>query len=190
MAKMLLIVDPQIDFINGSLPVPLAAEAMNELANYLKVVSGMYDVKVVSVDFHPWNHCSFKENGGEWSAHCIGHTTGAAIWPTLVEPVTKTGGPVKFIRKGEDEKKEEYSLFSCDANSQMFKSIVNDYSITEIDVCGIVREICVMNTIKDLHAQYPNMKVNVLMPYTPSLDGGMTFAKYLDENQEWLTPRV
>ena len=41
MAKMLLIVDPQIDFINGSLPVPLAAEAMNELASYLKVVSGM-----------------------------------------------------------------------------------------------------------------------------------------------------
>ena len=101
MAKMLLIVDPQIDFINGSLPVPLAAEAMNELASYLKVVSGMYDVKVVSTDFHPWNHCSFKENGGEWPAHCIGHTTGAAIWPTLVEPVTKTGGPVKFIRKGE-----------------------------------------------------------------------------------------
>ena len=66
MAKMLLIVDPQIDFINGSLPVPLAAEAMNELASYLKVVSGMYDVKVVSADFHPWNHCSFKENGGEW----------------------------------------------------------------------------------------------------------------------------
>jgi outer membrane receptor protein involved in Fe transport len=100
----------------------------------------------------------------------------------------ETGAPTFY--GCEDEKKEEYSLFSCDANSQMFKSIVNDYSITEIDVCGIVREICVMNTIKDLHTQYPNMRVNVLMQYTPSLDGGTTFTKYLDENQEWLTPRV
>ena len=36
MAKMLLIVDPQIDFINGSLPVPLAAEAMNITAHRIK----------------------------------------------------------------------------------------------------------------------------------------------------------
>ena len=33
---MLIVVDPQIDFISGSLPVPGAAEAMNQLADYVK----------------------------------------------------------------------------------------------------------------------------------------------------------
>ena len=36
MKKMLLVVDPQIDFINGSLPVAGAAEAMDALAEYVK----------------------------------------------------------------------------------------------------------------------------------------------------------
>ena len=34
--KMLIVVDPQIDFISGSLPVPGAAQAMDELATYIK----------------------------------------------------------------------------------------------------------------------------------------------------------
>lgn len=33
--KILLIIDPQIDFINGTLPVPGAEGAMNSLADYV-----------------------------------------------------------------------------------------------------------------------------------------------------------
>ena len=36
MNKLLLIVDPQIDFITGTLPVENAVEAMNALATYVK----------------------------------------------------------------------------------------------------------------------------------------------------------
>ena len=36
MGKILLIVDPQVDFVNGSLPVTGAAEAMDALAAYVK----------------------------------------------------------------------------------------------------------------------------------------------------------
>ena len=36
MKKLLLIVDPQIDFITGTLPVGGAAEAMDALAKYVK----------------------------------------------------------------------------------------------------------------------------------------------------------
>ena len=190
MGKLILIVDPQNDFIKGSLPVPMANNAMDELANYLMVVSGMYDAKLVSVDFHPWNHCSFTEFSGEWPAHCIAHTSGAAIWDSLVNPIVKTGGPSFFIRKGESKDKEEYSLFGDAENCEKVQQIFNEYDITEVDVCGIVREICVMNTIKDLHRIYPNMKVNVLMRYTPSLDGGVAFSKYLSENSSWLSTRA
>ena len=39
--KMLLVVDPQIDFVSGSLPVPGAAEAVIALAHYI-ITTGSY----------------------------------------------------------------------------------------------------------------------------------------------------
>ena len=53
MKKMLLVVDPQIDFINGSLPVAGAAEAMDALAEYVKTSGDEYVVRIVTSDWHP-----------------------------------------------------------------------------------------------------------------------------------------
>ena len=65
MNKLLLIVDPQIDFITGSLPVPGAADAMDKLAEYININDGSYIYKVVTTDWHPYFHCSFIANGGQ-----------------------------------------------------------------------------------------------------------------------------
>ena len=45
--KMLLIVDPQIDFITGSLPVPQAQAAMDELGKYIFDNDGNYCCKLL-----------------------------------------------------------------------------------------------------------------------------------------------
>ena len=50
MKKMLLIVDPQVDFISGSLPVPGAAVAMDALSEYVCAHGEEYSVKVVTSD--------------------------------------------------------------------------------------------------------------------------------------------
>lgn len=185
MAKGLFIVDPQIGFCNGSMPVPMAPEDMNGLANYmLDTKCQQYEAKIVSVDDHPWNHCSFKPFGGEWDPHCIAHTVDAAIWPALEPALFKTHGETLFISKGQNAKREEYSIFVKEEQEDFF-DIIKRHSITELDVCGIVREICVLNTIKGLHEALPNMKVNVLMQYTPTLDAGVTFQQYADNNP-WL----
>lgn len=191
MPKILLIVDPQNDFIpGGSLPVPLADETMDNLAIYMDSTSGVYDAKVVSVDAHPYRHCSFSEYGGHWPRHCVEHTSGAAIRNSLVRPLGTTGGETVFLTKGTSTSKEEYSLFKNWESSSKFQEIVERYGTNEVDVCGIVREICVMETIKDLHADYPNMRVNILMRFTPSLDSGVKFQKFLEENKDWLNPIV
>lgn len=41
--KILLIIDPQIDFINGTLPVPRAESAMNSFADYISLNGMKYD---------------------------------------------------------------------------------------------------------------------------------------------------
>ena len=45
MERMILIVDPQVDFINGSLPVPEALPAMDRLADYILLSDERYTLK-------------------------------------------------------------------------------------------------------------------------------------------------
>mgnify|MGYP002201998616 FL=1 len=47
---MLLVVDPQIDFVSGSLPVPGAAEAMIALAHYIRKHENTYAIRIVTAD--------------------------------------------------------------------------------------------------------------------------------------------
>ena len=63
MKKLLLIVDPQVDFITGTLPVGGAAEAMDALATYVKEHGDEYIVKIATSDWHPYHHCSFADDG-------------------------------------------------------------------------------------------------------------------------------
>ena len=71
--SILLIVDPQNDFITGTLAVEGAKEKMMKLA---ESDLSKYDYVCVTLDTHPENHCSFKENGGIWPKHCVFATNG------------------------------------------------------------------------------------------------------------------
>lgn len=84
MKRLLLIVDPQVDFIAGTLPVPGAEEAMDRLAEYIYESDGRYAHKIVTADRHPYDHCSFDGHGGPWPRHCVHDTVGAAVWQHLL----------------------------------------------------------------------------------------------------------
>lgn len=83
MDKILLIVDPQVDFISGSLAVEGAKEKMDALASALQNGEIDCDYVMVTKDFHPSNHCSFKENGGQWPPHCVKGTAGSCVYAPL-----------------------------------------------------------------------------------------------------------
>lgn len=72
--KLLFIIDPQIDFITGTLPVPDAKKAMDSLSEYLRLHNADYVHIVVTADRHPMRHCSFESEGGKWPAHCVADT--------------------------------------------------------------------------------------------------------------------
>ena len=97
MNRLLLIVDPQIDFISGSLAVNGAAKAMDALADYLYKRNELYQYKIVTNDWHPLNHCSFQRNGGSWPVHCVQYSIGAAIYPKLVEPLFNINSTTKVL---------------------------------------------------------------------------------------------
>lgn len=181
--NLLLLVDCQNDFIEGgSLPVEGAQIAMERLAEFIKERDGFYENKVLTIDWHPFNHCSFVENGGTWPLHCLQHSHGAAISPTILDAVNNTKGNVTFLTKGDTSSIEEYSIFkNLESNNDLYR-LVKGKEITQIDICGIAGDICVLNTLKDGIKYFGKEMFRVLLPYCPSLDGGKALLEYTTTN--------
>ena len=55
--KILIVVDPQVDFVSGTLAVPDAVDAMDRLAAYIRDKGREYGHVIVTADRHPMNHC-------------------------------------------------------------------------------------------------------------------------------------
>ena len=172
MKKLLLIVDPQIDFITGTLPVAGAAEAMDALATYVKEQGNEYTVKIVTADWHPYHHSSFADAGGVWPRHCVQHSVGAAIWESLLVALNESKGGFTLLYKGDSIDKDEYSIMQNKASASILARLVKALKVDQIDICGLAGDICVLNTAKDITSTFENIKLNVLEPYSPSLDGG------------------
>ncbi len=179
MNKMLLIVDPQIDFINGTLPVPGAEDAMDCLARYIVESDGKYAAKIITADWHPYDHYSFTRENGQWPPHCIHDTVGAAIWPSVFEAAYSTRGVTKVLHKGTDATREEYSIFANDPSAEEIRSLVVEKRISQIDICGLAGDICVLSTLRDGIDIFPDIRFNPLLPYSPSLDGGSAIGQFI-----------
>lgn len=183
MSRLLLIVDPQIDFINGSLPVPGAEDAMRSLARYISDINGRYAAKVITADCHPYHHSSFADCGGEWPRHCVESTVGAAITPELIDPLFTTVGPVTYLYKGRDSGSDQYSIFANPEAAAELRNIVSRHEIDTIDLCGIAGDVCVSATLADGVKMLPECRFNVLTRFSPSLDGGSNLAKTIKDTR-------
>ena len=183
--KALLLVDCQYDFINGSLAVPQAEEKMEALAHYIDEHGGDYKVIIATADWHPDTHCSFKQNGGEWPTHCLKHSHGAAIYTPILEAVIKHQSPI-VLTKGTDEAREEYSIFKNITSAEALNAWIDKDVVEQVDVCGIAGDICVLNTVKDGLRNFPSMNFNVLIDFTPSLDGGKALYGMLETSERFI----
>lgn len=179
--KMLLVVDPQIDFIGGTLPVPGAAEAMDGLARYVETHDD-YAVKLVTSDWHPYRHASFDHEGGQWPPHCIQHSAGAALWQPLLEALNRSRGGFTLLYKGDRVDREEYSIMQNDRSAAVVDRLVRALRIDQIDLCGLAGDVCVLNTARDLLALYGPGRLHLLTPYSPSLDDGSRLRAFVREN--------
>lgn len=187
--NILLIVDPQNDFITGTLAVEGAKEKMMKLASYVEQHN--YDFAFVTMDAHPKDHCSFKENGGIWPKHCVAGTNGWHIPEYLRESLRTTFfrkygyGRFSSYFKGTEVDKEEYSIFDNNEDGVKLYNQIIELARQEdvyIDVCGIAGDYCVLETIKGLRKFMGDKYIKVLTEYTASIDGGEKLMNYLKEN--------
>lgn len=180
--KALIIVDPQIDFISGTLPVPGAEQAMDNLADYLKKNGSDYSNIIITADRHPLEHCSFIQNGGKWPRHCVSDSVGAAIWPPIMEVLYSYSGHLSIFHKGENPRYEEYSIFKNSDAAEAIAEIVKSEKLTRIDICGLAGDVCVANTLLDAIKKLGWVKFKVLTEFSPSLDGGIALGSIISSN--------
>ena len=152
MSKALIVVDVQNDFCEGG---PLAVSGADEILAPINelIMSDVFDVVVLTQDWHPANHSSFKENNGPWPRHCVQGTSGAdfksglAIYPydDLVTPWPK------IIQKGMDPAIDSYSGFydNDGKNPTGLTEYLKDMEIDEVYCVGLALNFCVKATALD-----------------------------------------
>lgn len=187
MKNILLIVDPQNDFITGTLPVEGAEERMKKLAEYIKARHAEYDYILITMDSHPEDHCSFKENGGMWPKHCVTWSDGWELPGYLNNAINSTSScNVAVYHKGDIVDKEEYSIFDNEEDgfvlANQLRELVEEGEIY-VDICGIAGDYCVLETLKGLRKFVPDECISILFDFIASIDGGEKLLAYATENQ-------
>ena len=185
--RMLIIVDPQIDFTTGSLATAKGPESMEYLAK--KLDSGVwknYSWIAVTQDFHPANHCSFIEQGGVFPPHCVQGSEGMKVYPVLQEVLNAIPANtlnIIYLQKGDLAEKEEFSIFQNEQSGEKLRKTIEELGFEGIDVCGIATDYCVYETTKDLMAFYPAKQIRIVTNCLAAVDENDTkLADLMKEN--------
>ena len=91
-------------------------------------------------DWHPPNHCSFHEQGGEHPTHCVQGSRGAQFHSDLVMPPG-----MMVISKGTDHKKDSRSGFEGSSLADRLE----DLNIKTVFIVGPATQDCLKQTILD-----------------------------------------
>lgn len=179
MKKIIIIVDCQHDFINpnGALYVPGGQTASWKIYDKIPEMDGV----VFTTDWHPVEHCSFEENGGEWNRHCVNYSHGASIPYHLL--LAANGKPTLFLEKGKQPNVEEYGAFENEENCTKFAKWLGTNFKKEKDIemyiCGVAGDYCVYYTAKSLMEVKPKQitSVYVLSEMCPCINPEFDFLK-------------
>ena len=171
----LVVIDPQVDFVSGSLAVSSAHEAMNYLAQWgLEHIEEIESV-VFTSDQHPFDHCSFTSQGGVWSSHCVRYTEGAAITPELlplVHEVYRRHIPFCMVEKATTPERDSYSAFSETVPSAIRQA-------QRIVLAGIAGDYCVLESLKDLIRHGYAERITLLSAGIAHIDDGSTLRDFV-----------
>ena len=185
--RLLIIVDPQVDFTTGSLATAKGPASMDYLAKALKEGAWKnYNWIIVTQDTHPANHCSFVEQGGVFPPHCVQGTEGMNVYPALqdvLSTITANIPNIHYMQKGDLPEKEEFSIFQNEQSGEKLRSVIEQEKFEGIDVCGIATDYCVYETTKDLMAFYPAKQIRIVTNCLAAVDDNDTkLADLMKEN--------
>lgn len=185
--KAHIVVDMLYDFIDGSMACHNSANAVENSILFINSNPGIPVYYIT--DSHPANHCSFKENGGIWPAHCVKGTHGQKIHEAYYQKVeNKSNSPclINTLLKGEDPAKEQYSGFEAIGNAgETLKDYLLQKEVQTVYVSGIATEYCINETVTDLQkAGFKVILISKALAYVNETGHKETLEKLKDSGIE------
>lgn len=142
--KLLVVVDMQNDFITGSLRNEDAIAIVGNVVAKVKAAAADKDEIIFTRDTHQPNYLDTLEGKNLPVKHCIEGTDGWQIIPELKD----------FAMKAEVIDKKTFGF-----DGWNYLLLGNSYS--EIELCGVCTDICVVSNALMLRASFPNTKIMV-----------------------------
>jgi nicotinamidase/pyrazinamidase len=137
----LIIVDVQNDFCpGGALPVRDCSRMIDVLNQWIDSAQNSGSQIVITRDWHPADHVSFREQGGPWPAHCVQGTWGAQFCDELRLPEK-----FEVVSKGADRNIDSYSDFEGSGLAEQLAQA----GVRRVWVGGLALDVCVRATVLD-----------------------------------------
>lgn len=137
----LIVVDVQNDFLpGGSLAVADGDAVVPVLNEYLRHFTASQLGIYATRDWHPDDHCSFREQGGPWPPHCLAGSEGAAFCKDLALPPETV-----VISKATRQDRDAYSGFQDTDLAERCRRAGQQ----RLFIGGLATDYCVLNTVLD-----------------------------------------
>lgn len=145
MKKLLIVVDMQNDFVDGSLGT---AEAVAIIPNIIDKINNWDGDIIATLDTHSDDYLNTNEGKRLPVEHCIENTYGHKINTRVQKALFESKDSVSYIQK---------RTFGSTALPEIIRGIDFDY----IELIGLCTDICVVSNALLLKANYPNTKIVV-----------------------------
>lgn len=155
---VLVEVDPQIDFISGSLAVAGGEEVITPLNRVSRKVRAKMGSVVISGDDHPPQTPHFDI----WPVHCVAGTEGAKFHPDLeIEPEDI------ILAKGREQTDGYSATEGVGPNGETLESIIQPrgWENVAVYIGGLATDYCVKATALDLAEEFghhPSVEIYAL----------------------------
>ena len=149
MSKLLIVVDMQKDFVDGSLGTPEAVAIDEKVATYVKQFNGKV---IFTKDTHGENYLNTKEGKSIPVVHCVKGTRGHDF-----SPFVKLARLERAIDKSTEDVVIEKDTFGY-RNWELLRLL----EVDEIEVCGLCTDICVIANVILLKTALPETEITVL----------------------------
>ena len=143
MKKLLIVIDMQNDFIDGSLGTPEAVAIVENVIT--KIRSCPSDAVIATMDTHGPDYLSTQEGRNLPVEHCIRGTDGWRIRPAIAALLT-------------DAKIYEKPTFGSVELAEAVRAMGD---VEEIELIGLCTDICVVSNALMLKAYMPEVKIIV-----------------------------
>jgi nicotinamidase-related amidase len=147
--KVLVLVDYQVDFVNGSLGNPNAQAIEKNVYNKVKEYLDRKDIVIYTMDTHPADTYASTREGALVKPHCIPGTPGWEIYGSVAKLVTPE--TAIMVKKG--------TYGSTDIVNVLKFLIHQGTNIESIEMAGVSSNVCVFHNTMIIYNFFPEIKL-------------------------------